>query len=123
MDEKDIAAFRELLLAREAALRGEVRSHRDQLVEPASATGNTFVAGVEGATADSDDERELALLRHAQNEYNDVVAALARIDQGGYGDCESCGGEIGEARLRARPEARLCRACQDAAEHHTHRLA
>jgi len=42
--------------------------------------------------------------------------ALARIEDGSYGDCEECGQPIGASRLLARPEARLCIACQTRAE-------
>ena len=42
--------------------------------------------------------------------------ALARIDEGSYGECEECGNPIGFSRLQARPEARLCIACQTRAE-------
>ncbi|RSZ57488.1 TraR/DksA family transcriptional regulator [Massilia atriviolacea] len=42
--------------------------------------------------------------------------ALARIDEGSYGACEECGNPIGFSRLQARPEARLCIACQTRAE-------
>jgi DnaK suppressor protein len=117
MNPDDLAALRAQLLAREAELRGDVQSHRQALVEPAAATGNTFIAGTEGATADADDERELALLRHAQVELDEVASALVRIDEGSYGECETCGAEIDLGRLRARPEARLCLACQNLAEH------
>jgi len=44
----------------------------------------------------------MQLLRHA----------LAKFDDGSYGLCEECGGEIGFSRLQAKPEARLCIACQ-----------
>ena len=41
----------------------------------------------------------------------EVETALARIEAGNYGLCESCEGAIGRLRLRAIPEARLCMAC------------
>ncbi len=37
--------------------------------------------------------------------------ALAKFDAGTYGNCESCGQPIGEARLDAMPAARLCITC------------
>lgn len=40
-----------------------------------------------------------------------VKAALERIENGSYGSCEACGESIGEARLRAMPEATRCLAC------------
>ena len=38
--------------------------------------------------------------------------ALRRLDDGTYGTCESCGKPISPERLKARPEATLCIACQ-----------
>ncbi len=113
------SALREQLLARASGLRDEVQAHREQLVEPAAATGNTFIAGAEGAVADADDELELAMLSRAQHELLDVEAALHRLDGGAYGACERCGAAIAPARLQALPEARLCMDCQRAAERRT----
>ena len=45
-----------------------------------------------------------------------VRAALARIEVGEYGECVTCEEPIAFRRLRARPEARRCTACQDAAD-------
>jgi DnaK suppressor protein len=42
--------------------------------------------------------------------------ALAKFDEDSYGLCEECGNDIGFSRLQARPEARLCIACQTRAE-------
>jgi DnaK suppressor protein len=41
---------------------------------------------------------------------------LAKLEDGSYGMCEECGQPIGVSRLLARPEARLCIACQTRAE-------
>jgi DnaK suppressor protein len=46
-----------------------------------------------------------------RRELADIDAALARIQQGRYGNCLSCGGPMGLQRLRAIPEARYCIAC------------
>lgn len=40
-----------------------------------------------------------------------VKRALARIEDGTYGECVRCGEEIAPARLEARPEAALCIDC------------
>jgi DnaK suppressor protein len=49
---------------------------------------------------------EVQILRHA----------LAKFEDGSYGLCEMCGQPIGDSRLLARPEARLCIACQTRTE-------
>lgn len=41
---------------------------------------------------------------------------LARIEEGDYGYCDSCGVEIGIRRLEARPTATLCIDCKTLAE-------
>jgi DnaK suppressor protein len=42
----------------------------------------------------------------------DVVAALQKIDDGSFGNCERCGETIGDKRLEALPFARYCIDCQ-----------
>jgi DnaK suppressor protein len=41
----------------------------------------------------------------------EINDALAKLDTGNYGTCESCQQQISEARLEAMPEARLCITC------------
>jgi RNA polymerase-binding transcription factor DksA len=41
----------------------------------------------------------------------DIEDALAKFDSGNYGECESCGDPIADARLEAMPTAKLCIAC------------
>jgi DnaK suppressor protein len=55
--------------------------------------------------------RQTAELRLKQ-----VNGALARFSKGEYGDCRECEEPIGHARLRVRPEAALCIACQSQRE-------
>jgi DnaK suppressor protein len=117
MTSSEFDALRERLTAEAARLIADIQAHREQLVEPASATGNSFIAGTEGADADADDERELALLQRSQLELEDVNAALRKLDGGRYGECDRCHQAIALARLQALPQARLCLACQTAAEH------
>ena len=40
-----------------------------------------------------------------------ILAALERIENGTYGACDSCGEPIGDARLKAIPEATRCSGC------------
>jgi DnaK suppressor protein len=37
--------------------------------------------------------------------------ALAKLEEGSYGRCDSCGGEIAPGRLQAAPESMLCIDC------------
>lgn len=42
----------------------------------------------------------------------EIEATLQRIDHFEFGECENCGGEIGIARLKAKPTTTLCVSCQ-----------
>ncbi|MCI0546900.1 MAG: TraR/DksA family transcriptional regulator [Candidatus Rokubacteria bacterium] len=42
----------------------------------------------------------------------EVVSALQKLDEGGFGACERCGEGIAEKRLEALPFARYCIDCQ-----------
>jgi len=46
-----------------------------------------------------------------QVERRRVEAAIARIEDGSYGECVRCGDEISEARLEADPANPLCVVC------------
>ncbi len=49
---------------------------------------------------------ELAELRR-------IDAALARIEEGSYGTCRTCGGTISDARLALLPDTPFCKDCAE----------
>ncbi|SNS54614.1 TraR/DksA family transcriptional regulator [Tropicimonas sediminicola] len=49
--------------------------------------------------------------RAGQVEMTAIRAALARIEEGTYGECVKCGDEISEARLDLLPYTPFCAAC------------
>ena len=75
---------------------------RKDLIEGAGRTVNRMT--------ETDRERKLV---------EKIDAALARIEDGTFGECEECGELISVGRLRARPVTTLCIECkaeQEAAE-------
>jgi DnaK suppressor protein len=54
--------------------------------------------------------------RRRQAELKRIAAALDRMDEDDYGDCESCGEEIAPARLMVDPAATHCIKCATEAE-------
>src|SRR5262245_34902220 len=60
-----------------------------------------------------------ALDEQGRREMAAIQAALARIDAGTYGSCDTCGETISTARLTAMPMARRCVACQERLEQHS----
>jgi DnaK suppressor protein len=63
-------------------------------------------------------EHELSLTYNARDLLAQSERALARIEAGTYGSCESCGQPIGKARLKAFPRATLCVSCKQREERH-----
>jgi len=61
-------------------------------------------------------EHEMSLANNARDMLLQAHHALARIDNGTYGICESCGKPIGKYRLQAFPRATLCLVCKQQEE-------
>ena len=61
-------------------------------------------------------EHELALTHNSRELLRQNKQALARIAEGAYGTCDSCGEPIGKARLQAFPRATLCVTCKQREE-------
>ncbi|MGH7274582.1 MAG: TraR/DksA family transcriptional regulator [Nitrospiria bacterium] len=64
------------------------------------------------ATAVADQNFLLRLKEREQKLLKKIDEALERITNGTFGICESCGGEIGYKRLKARPVTTLCIECK-----------
>jgi RNA polymerase-binding transcription factor DksA len=61
-------------------------------------------------------ELNSTLLKNEEHIRDEVVAALRRLDDGAYGQCENCGKQIPEARLDILPYTRFCTSCAEALE-------
>lgn len=95
---KELTARLQVLTERVAATEAELLSH------------------------DAKDWEELAIQREgdevleqvglgAQEEMRAIRAALQRIEDGTYGECQKCGTEIGKARLDLLPYTPFCKDC------------
>jgi RNA polymerase-binding transcription factor DksA len=52
-----------------------------------------------------------ALAGTLRDTLQEIDTALTKLEQGTYGQCETCGGPIADARLEAMPAARQCISC------------
>lgn len=82
------------------------RNIEDELGELAGRGVDNHLADM--ATVTFDRELGEGLEEGAQQTLAQINRALARLDDGTYGNCERCGKQIPEERLRARPWATLC---------------
>jgi len=71
-----------------------------------------------GESSDSDiqEDIEFALIQMKTETLGKIDEALARLEEGAYGNCFECGDEIAEPRLPALPFAVRCKDCEQARE-------
>lgn len=107
--------FKERLAAERATLEAELATVGRR--NPANPADWEPIPQEVGQEADPNDQADLmeglgenaAILTDLENRYNDVLGALARIEDGTYGICAVDGGPIEEERLEAEPAAKTCK--------------
>lgn len=115
LDQGQLAILESLLEQRRAALA------RQDDIDVVESGHDLPVQEIETSPADKATVRllnDLALEAAGMNavQMRSVKRAIAKLDDGSYGECEECGNPIGFSRLQARPDARLCITCQTRAE-------
>ncbi|MDH4066669.1 MAG: TraR/DksA C4-type zinc finger protein [Acidobacteriota bacterium] len=70
----------------------------------------------DAAEAYAHEDIEFALIQMKAETLARIDEALSRLEDGTYGHCFQCGGEIAEARLRALPFAVRCKDCEQTRE-------
>ena len=104
---------------------GQLRRTRDEAVALAERLLRDMEAVAEareGANVDDEHDPEGSTIAYERSQLDavrrsalgraaDAEAALGRLADGTFGRCERCAARIGEARLEARPTARLCIDC------------
>jgi DnaK suppressor protein len=105
-------------LSEEAAeLRAEIDKAESEIADRLS--DSVSDAGDDQADAGAkafEREHELSLTYKSRELLAQAERALARIEDGSYGSCDSCGEPIGKARLQAFPRATLCVTCKQREE-------
>jgi DnaK suppressor protein len=115
--EAEIAALLDQLATEAAALRADIeRAESDIASRLGDAVGDAGDDQADVGAKTFEREHELALTHNARELLAQNERAIARIEAGTYGNCESCGEPIGKARLQAFPRATLCVACKQREE-------
>jgi RNA polymerase-binding transcription factor len=109
MRQRELIFFRQLLETR----RREILSEAERAVGSMNNKPEEgFADPTDRATLESDRNFQLRLRDRERKLLSKIDEAFARIDDGNYGRCDECGGEIGIERLRARPVTTFCIACK-----------
>jgi len=109
--EAELAEVRARLEAEITALRAEIAAAETQIAQEDISEGAGDDQADSGAKAYAR-EHEMALAYNSRDLLIQNERAIARMDAGTYGVCESCGRPIGKARLQAFPRATLCVPCK-----------
>ncbi len=111
----DTTHFRDLLTEEKGNLETQLATvGRKNLSNPADWEPVPSETGQEADSNDQADhlenyEENTAILKDLEIRYNDVLAALARIENGTYGTCITGGEQIESERLTADPAASTCK--------------
>ena len=116
MKKSEMNDYKQLLLSLRARLRGDVTQLADEALKRnrQEASGDLSTMPIHMADIGSDNFEQdftLTLLESEEETLAQIEIALARIADGTYGLCESCGEPIPKARLQAIPYAMRCVAC------------
>ena len=112
MTKTESTLHRERLLALRARLQGDTTQMEDNaLNKDHSKTTSMPNNMAELGTGNFDQELTLSLLGSDKDALDQIETAIERIEDGSYGQCETCGGKIPKSRLEAIPYAALCVGC------------
>lgn len=116
MKKAEMKVYREKLLLLRARLRGDVSQMADAALNKSRSEANGDLSSMPIHMADigSDNfeqEFTLSLMQSEGGTLGQIEAALERIEDGEYGQCEECGARIPKTRLNALPYATMCVKC------------
>jgi DnaK suppressor protein len=113
MNKKELKKIKEILLERRNAITQTSESLSEQSVvfDPSDLPDE-----VDLASSETDQAINLKLRDRERILLRKIDKALKKIEDGEYGECESCGEPIGVKRLEARPVTDLCIRCKEEQE-------
>ena len=116
MKKAEMKVFKEQLLALRARLRGDVTAMANAALRKTRSEANGDLSSMPIHMADigSDNyeqEFTLSLMQTDELTLDSIEAAIEKIEDGVFGECEDCGGQISKARLNAIPYAPMCIKC------------
>ena len=117
MNAEDLAYFRSLLTEKRVQANADLeeleRVSRSDDAQESSEDRSAYSLHMADRGTDAMEREKNLLLAQREGNYIDYLdEALQRIEDGTFGICRVCGGEIGRARLEAVPTATQCIACK-----------
>jgi DnaK suppressor protein len=113
LNKRDLKRFTKLLLEQREQLQG---NQKKALTGDIHVDPDDFPDEIDTASSEVNLQFTGRLREREQGLLAKIDAALAKIEAGTFGECVSCGEDIGVARLKARPVAELCIECKSEQE-------
>lgn len=108
MDKKDLTHFKGKL----EQMSSELLSEAEKTISEMTDHSDNYPDPTDRASAESDRNFELRIRDRERKLLNKIKSALERIEDGSYGICDSCGDDIANERLEARPVTTYCIDCK-----------
>jgi DnaK suppressor protein len=116
MNKLKLEYFRKVLNNQLEALGKEAK----QTVNEITHDDEVYADWTDVASVETDKTLQLRIRDRERMLMTKIEEAIRRIEDGTFGECERCGEEISEPRLKARPVTTLCIECKselEGAEH------
>ena len=118
MTNSELTLHREKLLALRASLLGDVIQMEGDTLTDHRKTMSVPTDREELGSDTTDQELTISLLGNDKDTFDQIEAALQRVEDGSYGECDTCGVKIPKSRLEAIPYAAQCVRCASQQEGH-----
>lgn len=114
---KDLKDFKKIVLKRKEEILDDLKHISDDTLRKSQKEASGDISGyayhmADVATDNYDREFSLGLASNERQSLYELDDALKRIEDGTFGICDDCKGQITKIRLKAVPSARLCIKCQ-----------
>jgi len=110
LKKKDLKRFREILLAKKAAI---LKNAKRTLSEDMALDSDDLPDEMDLASSEYLQSFTFRLRGREKTFLKKIDHALAKIEDGTFGICEDCEEPISAKRLEARPETTLCIRCKE----------
>ncbi len=118
---KDLKEFKKIVLKKKEEVFEDLKHISDDTLRKSQKEASGDISGytyhmADVATDNYDREFSLGLASNERKVLYELDDALKRIEDGSFGICDDCKGQITKIRLKAVPSARLCIKCQQKRE-------
>ncbi len=118
---KDLKEFKKIVLKKKEEIFDDLKHISDDTLRKSQKEASGDISGytyhmADVATDNYDREFSLGLASNERKVLYELDDALKRIEDGSFGICDDCKGQITKIRLKVVPSARLCIKCQQKRE-------